>query len=331
MTRRTLGFLIMLTLSLLVVRLTAAQAPGKVARLGWLASGKPLSEAQRQHSPFWHALRQLGWVEGENLVVEGRYADGRYERLSDLAAELVRLPLDIIVIPLSTHAALAAKAATGVIPIVFYGISDPVELGLVTRLAHPGGNITGVSIQGGWELAPKRLQLLKEAVPPISRVAVLWNPDQPTHHVTLGAVKEAARALRVQVDALGARTPTEVEQACHASTGQSASGLVVLGDAMFWAERHRIVHCALESRVPAVYIDRLWVEAGGLMSYGADSADLRQRAVILIDKILRGAKPADLPVEQPTKFEFVINLKAAKQLGLMIPPHILFQATEVIQ
>jgi putative tryptophan/tyrosine transport system substrate-binding protein len=331
MWRRTIGIIVIVVLAILAASLTAAQSPGKVAHLGWLASSKPPSEAERQRSPFWQALCQRGWIEGQNLAVESRYADGRYERLPDLAAELVRLPIDVLVTPLSTHAALAAKAATRAIPIVFYGISDPVELGLVTHLAQPGGNITGVSIQAGWELAPKRLQLLKEAVPQISRVMVLWNPDQPTHHVTLGATKDAAGALGVQVDALGVRNPTEVEQACHASTSQPASGLIVLGDAMFWTERHRIVQCAIRSRLPAVYIDRWWVEAGGLMSYGADSADLRQHAAILVDKILNGAKPADLPVEQPTRFEFVINLKTAQALGLTIPPTVLFQATEVIR
>ena len=326
------GFILTFALGLLVGPLAAQPQPtGKVAHLGILTAGNPFSsEVERERSPFRQTLRKLGWVEGKNLVIEERHARGNYKQLPDLAAELVRLSVDALVTPSSTVAVLTAKHATSTIPIVFYGISDPVELGLVTSLAQPGGNITGVSIQSR-EITPKRLQLLKEAMPEISRVAVLWNPDHPVHPVALSAAKEAAGALGLQLDALAVRAIAEIEPACHTIRSDQVIGLFVLGDVMFNTQRNQIVQCAIEKRLASMYNDRQWVEGGGLMSYGADSTDTRQRAAALVDKILRGAKPADLPVEQPMKFELVINLKTAQALGLTIPPILLYQATEVIR
>jgi putative ABC transport system substrate-binding protein len=317
-----------LALSLLAAPL-AAQAqptPGKTARIGYLSSRSGpsyLEEAFRQ------GLRELGYVEGQNISVEYRWADLRPDRLSALAEELVRLKVDVIVSTGGNVTALAAKKATGTIPIVFTS-GDPVGAGLVARLDRPGGNLTGVSLLT-IELNTKRLQLLKEVVPGVSRVAVLANPTSPTAGATSKELEDAARTLRVKLQVLEVRGPQEFDKAFSAMTAERAGSLLVLSDAMFFGQRERIVGLAAKNRLPGIFEFREFAEAGGLLSYGANIAAMYRRVATYVDKILKGAKPGDLPIEQPTKFELVINLKTAKALGLTIPPSILLQAEQVIQ
>src|SRR6266481_5782279 len=279
-----------------------AQQATKIARIGYLSinavSGRHLTEAFRQ------GLRDLGYVEGGNVVIEWRDTEGRAERLSALAAELLALKVDVIVAP-STLAALAAKQATSTLPIVFIGASVPVTDGLVTSLARPGGNVTGLSVLGS-ELVGKRLELLKQAVPGVSRVAVLWQPGGQGERTDKDLLKEAevaARALGVRLQLVEARGPADIDRAFSDMSRARADALTVLGTPMFFNERRRLVDLAAKSRLPAVYTLRENVDAGGLMAYGPNVADLFRRAAIYVDKILKGAKPADLPVEQPTKFE----------------------------
>ena len=316
-----------LALSLLAAPLVAPgqQPRGKTARVGFLhfVSSPLLDEA------FQEGLRELGYVEGQNIVIEYRSADGKDERLPGLAAELVRLKVDVIV-SASPPATEAAKRATSTVPIVFALSGDPVAAGLVASLARPGGNITGLATISG-EVVGKQLELLKRVAPKVSRVAVLQNPSNPGHALTLPQAEGAARALGVQLQVLKARTPSEIEVAFAAMRSQRADGALVLRDAMFREQRAQIVALAAKSRLPAVYGLREEAEAGGLMAYGASVPQLFRRAATYVDKILKGAKPADLPVEQPTKFELVINLKTAKALGLTIPPSLLGQADQVIQ
>jgi putative ABC transport system substrate-binding protein len=316
-----------LALSLLAAPLVAPgqQPRGKTARVGFLhfVSSPLLDEA------FQEGLRELGYVEGQNIVIEYRSAEGKDERLPGLAAELVRLKVDVIVAA-SPPATEAAKRATSTVPIVFALSGDPVAAGLVASLARPGGNITGLATISG-EVVGKQLELLKRVAPKVSRVAVLQNPSNPGHALTLPQAEGAARALGVQLQVLKARTPSEIEVAFAAMRSQRADGALVLRDAMFREQRAQIVALAAKSRLPAVYGLREEAEAGGLMAYGASVPQLFRRAATYVDKILKGAKPADLPVEQPTKFELVINLKTAKALGLTIPPSLLGQADQVIQ
>jgi putative ABC transport system substrate-binding protein len=307
-----------------------AQQAAKIARIGYLSinavTGRHLTEAFRQ------ALRDLGYVEGGNVVMEYRDAEGRAERLPALAAELLALKVDVIVAP-STPAALAAKQATSTLPIVFIGASVPVTDGLVTSLARPGGNVTGLSVLAS-ELVGKRLELLKQAVPGVSRVAVLWQPGGQGERTDKDLVKEAevaARALGVRLQLVEARGPADIDRAFADMTRARAGALAVLGSPMLFAERRRLADLAAKNRLPAVYARREWVEAGSLMAYGPNVADLFRRAATYVDKILKGAKPGDLPVEQPQKFELVINLKTAKALGLTIPPSLLGRADEIIQ
>jgi putative ABC transport system substrate-binding protein len=302
-----------------------AQQSGKTARVGILffVTSPLLDEAFRQ------GLRELGYVEGQNIAIEYRSAEGKSERLPGLAAELVRLKVDVIV-SASPPATEAAKRATSTVPIVFALSGDPVAAGLVASLARPGGNITGLATISG-EVVGKQLELLKRVAPKVSRVAVLQNPSNPGHALTLPQAEGAARALGVQLQVLKARTPSEIEVAFAAMRSQRADGALVLRDAMFREQRAQIVALAAKSRLPAVYGLREEAEAGGLMAYGASVPQLFRRAATYVDKILKGAKPADLPVEQPTKFELVINLKTAKALGLTIPPSLLGQADQVIQ
>jgi len=309
---------------------TEAQQGAKVPRIGYLAinaaSGRHLTEAFRQ------GLRDLGYVEGGNVVIEYRDAEGRAERLPALAAELLALKVDVIVAP-STPAALAAKQATSTLPIVFIGASVPVTDGLVTSLARPGGNVTGLSVLAS-ELVGKRLELLTQAVPGVTRVAVLWQPGGQGERTDKDLLKEAdvaARALGVRLQFVEARGPADIDRAFSDMTRARAGALAVVGSAMLFAERRRLADLAAKHRLPAVYARREWVDAGSLMSYGPNTADLFRRAATYVDKILKGAKPADLPVEQPIKFEFVINLKTAKALGLTIPPSLLGRADELIQ
>jgi putative ABC transport system substrate-binding protein len=307
-----------------------AQQAAKVPRIGWLAVN--LAAAPINLEPFRQGLRDLGYVEGRNLVIETRDAKGRLERLPALAAELVALKVDVIVVP-GTPQALAAKKATRTIPIVFVGATDPVTDGLVASLARPGGNATGSS-NFAPELVGKRLELLTQAVPGISRVAVLWQPGAVPERAEKDMLKEAevaARALGVRPQFVEARGPADVDRTFSDMTGARAGALTLLPSAMFVSERRRLVDLAAKNRLPAVYGSREFVDAGGLMSYGPNVADLNRRAATYVDKILKGAKPADLPVERPTKFEVVINLKTAKALGLKIPQSVLSRADHVIE
>jgi len=307
-----------------------AQQAAKVARIGFLATN--LAASPHMAEAFRQGLRDLGYVEGRNLAIETRDAGGKHERLPALAAELVALKVDVIVAG-STPGALAAKQATGTLPIVFTAAADPVTDGLVTSLARPGGNVTGLSSLTP-ELVGKRLEQLTQAVPGVTRVAALWQPGgagERTDRDTLKGADVAARALGVRLQVVDARGPEDFDRAFSDMTRARAGALTVLGSAMFNSERSRLVNLAAKHRLPAVYQWREFVDTGGLMSYGANLADLNRRAAVYVDKILKGAKPGDLPVEQPTKFELAINLKTAKALGLTIPQSVLGRADEVIQ
>ena len=313
---------------LLVVPLAAqAQPPTtKTARIGYLSfrSGPSfLDEAFRQ------GLRELGYVEGQNISIEYRWADWKPDRVPALAEEMVRLKVDVIVTTPGGSTARAVKQAVRTIPVVFTA-GDPVGAGLVASLDRPGGNLTGVSILTT-QLNSKRLALLKEAVPGVARVAVLANATAPTAEAQLKELEGAARALRVKLQVLGVRGPQEIEDAFSAMTKERAGALLVLGDPMLFAQRERIVRLTAKSRLPGIFEWREFVEAGGLLSYGTNVADMYRRLATYVDKILKGAKPGDLPVEQPTKFELVINLKTAKTLGLTMPQPILFRADRVIE
>jgi putative tryptophan/tyrosine transport system substrate-binding protein len=301
-----------------------------VPRIGFLSLTSP-SDRPPLLDAFRQRLRELGWVEGQNIVIDYRYAEGRVDRLPDLAAELVRLKVDLIVASAGTQAATAAKNATETIPIVMIYVRDPVGTGLIASLARPGGNVTGVSGSAGLELFAKQLELLKETVPKIRRVAILSNPDNAYHQLAIREVNVAARSLGVQLQLLEARGPNEFDGAFAAMAKERVGALLVLSDAIFGSHRTRLADLAARSRLPAAYGVRESVEAGGLMSYGPSLLDSYRQAATYVDKILKGAKPADLPVEQPMKFELVLNLKTAEALGLTIPPLILFQADEVIR
>ena len=306
-----------------------AQPAGKVPRIGWLG-GPTRESADPFVRVFQRGLKDLGWVEGQNIVIEWRFAGGRAEQLPDLAAELVRLRVDLIVAP-STPPAVAAKNATKTIPIVTVGGGDPVGSGVVASLARPGGNITGLTSTVGPEIAGKQLELLKETVPKVSRMAVLWNPTTPGNALALREAEIAARPLRAELQLLEARGLNDFESAFAAMSTKRAGALLVLGDVMFTTYRIRLANLAAKSRLPAMYATRQFVDEGGLMSYGANVLDNFRRAAVYVDKILKGAKPGDLPIEQATKYELVINLKTAKALGLKIPPSLLGRADEVIQ
>ncbi len=328
---RAVGCIVTLTLSLLAAPLAAeAQPPTHVHRIGALLSGPgptpgrgPIVEA------FLEGMRALGYVEGQHLVLEYRAAAGHYERLPALAAELVQRKPEVIVTQ-GTPAALAAKDATTTIPIVMVGVGDPVESGLVASLARPGGNITGRSLLAP-ELVGKQLEFLKDVLPSVSRVAVLWNPANPFTARMVRAADVAAQAVGVQLHRVEARGPDAFDSAFAAMTSAHAGALLVLGDAMFFQHRRRLVELAATNHLPTMHNIRPFVEAGGLMAYGPSTLDRRRRAAVYVDKILKGTKPADLPVEQPTRFELVINLKTAEALGITIPPTLLFQADEVLR
>jgi putative tryptophan/tyrosine transport system substrate-binding protein len=296
----------------------------KVYRIGVLRAGplpKTWGEALQQ------GLRERGYIEGQNVVVEVRFTDGSLDQLPQLAEELARLKVDVILAS-SSPAAVAAKKATTSVPIVFVNVFDPVELALVPSLARPGGNITGLAATSP-ELAGKRLELLRELVPKLRRVAVFSHPPTPSTPKQLQGAEDAARALGMQVQPVSVRGPNDFDSAFKAVRG--ADGVLLLDSAFFTTHRARLVGLAATSRLPVIYGYREMVEVGGLMSYGVHFPDLYRRAATYVDKILKGAKPADLPVEQPTKFEFVINLRTAKALGLTIPPSLLLQADQVIE
>jgi putative ABC transport system substrate-binding protein len=324
--RRT--FLGTLASGLLAAPLAAEGQPGKVHRIGYLSSGPSTSNLYR--GAFQQNLRELGWVEGQNIVTDYRFAEGRLDRLPDLAAELVRLKVDVIVAS-PTPAAVAAKNATGTIPIVAWGLGDPVGLGLVASLARPGGNITGVSYSVGMDTFGKGLELLREAIPNVRRVAVLSNPANPAHPLAIDNVKRAARSLGVQLQLFEARGLNEFDAAFAAMAKERVAAVLVLADGVFVFQRAPLAELAVKNRLPSMHGTRENAEAGGFMSYGPSNLDALRRAASFVDKILKGAKPADLPIEQPTKFELVINLKTAKALGLTIPPSLLQRADQAIE
>jgi putative ABC transport system substrate-binding protein len=307
-----------------------AQQAAKAPRIGFLAGN--LAAIPHLREAFRQGLRDLGYVEGRNVVIEYRDAEGKLERFPALAAELVALKVDVIVAS-GTLAALAAKQATRTLPIVFSPAADPVTSGLVTSLARPGGNVTGLSVLHS-ELVGKWLEQLKHAVPGVTRIAVLWQPGafgERTEKDILKRAEVAGRELGVQLQFVEARGPADIDRAFLDMTRERAGALTVLTSNMFVTERRRLVDLAAKNRLPAVYPWREAVDAGGLMAYGPNLADVYRRAATYVDKILKGAKPADLPVEQPTKFELVINLKTAKALGLTIPQSLLGRADEVIK
>jgi putative tryptophan/tyrosine transport system substrate-binding protein len=276
-----------------------------------------------------HGLRDLGYVEGRNIAIESRFAEGQADRLPALVAELIRLKVDIMVID-GTAAIRAAQHATTTIPIVMAVSGDPVGVGLVASLARPGGDITGLSMMIP-EVSGKRLELLQEAVPKLSHVAVLWHPDFPGSTLAFKETQTAAHALGLQLQSLEVRRPDEFDQAFAAMTREHADALVVISNELFFGHRRQLAELTVRHRLPAMFHLREYAEAGGLMAYGADAADMYRRAATYVDKILKGAMPADLPVEQPTKLTFVINLKTAQALGVTLPPHLLYFADEVLQ
>ncbi len=323
---RLLHSVTLATLILASVHLAEAQQPKKVPRIGVLRVGSP---PDPYVEAFRRALQDLGYVEGKNIAIEYRWADFKYDRLPDLAADLVRLKVDVIVTT-TEPGVRAAKNATTMIPIVMAGISDPLGSGLIASLARPGGNITGIS-NLSLDLGGKRLELLTEAVPGISRVAVLFHPNENGFR-QVKALEDAARTLRVQLQPLEVHPPNpDFAGLFRTATTAHADALLTTASPPIFNNLTRIVELAAKSRLAALYEDRQFVEAGGLMSYGPDRLWGYRRAAYYVDRILKGARPADLPVEQPTKFEFVINLKTAKQIGLTIPPNVLARADKVIK
>ena len=327
---RAIGCLVTLTLSLLAAPLAAdAQQPAQVPRVGWLSDGMRAGARSHLHEAFLHGLRDLGYVEGQNLIIERRDAEGKLERLPDLAAQLVGLKVDVIV-TWGVPGTSAAKRSTNSIPIVMAEAGDPVGTGLVASLARPGGNVTGLSTMSS-DIAGKQLQLLKEAAPKISHVAVLYNPIFTASVLGMREAQAAGLALGLAILPMEVRTSDELEDQFAFMTSLNVDALLTLGDPFASTHQRRILDFAAKSQLPASYRWREFVEAGGLMSYGPSLRDFFRRAATHVHKILQGAKPADLPVEQPTKFELLINLKTAKELGLTIPPTVLFQADEVIK
>lgn len=325
--RKWLGIVAIVVAFALCGAATHAQQPTKIPPIGVLLgtgspSGSPRLDAFRQ------GLRELGYIEGKDFAIEPRFAEGRFDRLPEMARDLVRIKVEII-FAVGTPAVKAAKDATQTIPIVSSS-SDPVGTGLVASLAQPGGNVTGLDNFTS-ELGGKRLELLKEAVPRVSRVGVLWNPDNPGSVLRMRETEVAARSLGIKLQNVGVSEPKDFEQAFSAFKKNRAGAFVPIRSPLILNQSKRIVELAAKNGLPAMYDDSGFVEAGGLMSYGTMLADLDRRAAIYVDKILKGRKPADLPVEQPMKFELVINLKAAKQIGLTVPPNLLVRAQKVIR
>jgi len=301
-----------------------AQEPGKIWRMGFIAQGY-----EKFYDALFEGLRELGYAEGRNLIVERRYAEGRAERFPEFAAEMVRLKVDIIVVS-TTPAALAVKNATTTIPVVFPNAISPVESGVVASLAHPGGNVTGGAAQTAI-LSTKRLAILKEVVPGLSRGAVLWNAANPALAYPWRQTQSAAGELGVALQSIEVRDPKDIESAFAMMTQDHFDALIVLQDALTLQHRREIIDFAIEKRLPGMFVAKEWVVAGGLMSYGESLPDMYRRGAYFVDKILKGAKPADLPVEQVTKFELVLNLKTAKAMGLVIPATFLATADDVIE
>jgi putative ABC transport system substrate-binding protein len=315
------------TFFLATASLAEAQQPKKVPRIGYLAGGtdrgSPNAEALRQ------GLRDLGYVEGQNIAIEYRSAEGKLDRLPGLAEELVRLKVDII-FAASGPPAAAAKKATSAIPIIFVGTVDPVASGLVASLARPGGNVTGFSI-GAPGLYGKRLEILKETIPRLTRVGLLLNPASPSGNVILKETRAVGQELGVQIQSLEVRSLNDIDRAFETATKAQVGALVVAQQAPISTYPKRIVEFAAKRRLPAIYADTDWVQTGGLMSYGPNYTDLYRRSAVYVDKILKGRPPSDLPVQQPMKYELMINLKTAKTLGLTIPPIVLMRAERVVK
>ncbi len=326
--RRKIYVLVAAALVLISVHLAEAQQPANIPRIGYV-SASPLSAQSARIEAFRQGLRELGYVEGKNIVIEWRYAEGKLDRVPALAAELVHLKVDIIVTA-GPSATRAAKEATSTIPTVMTQDGDPVANGFVASLARPGGNITGLSTLAP-EISGKQLELLKEIVPRLSRVVVLGTSTQPGNAQALRETELAAGAFKVKLQFLDVLSAKDIETAFQAASKGRADGVLALAAPMLVSQRTQVIELAVKSRLPAIYYQSEFVEEGGLISYGVSISDLARRAATYVDKILKGAKPADLPVEQPIKFEFIINLKAAKQIGLTIPPNVLARADKVIK
>ena len=328
MDRRT--FIVTVAGGLLAAPFAAeGQQVGRVYRIGYLTVPSRAT-AQGVADQFQHGLRDLGWIEGQNVVVNYRFADSNVDRLPDLAAELVRLGADVIVAG-ANAAVIAAKNAATTTPIVMFLTIDPVDAGLVASLARPGRNVTGLTLTAGPEIYGKQVQLLKDAFPRIARVGILLNRATATYAHALREIEIAIRALRMEWQVIAVRDPSELESAFAALSAARLDAIFVPLDSMFYQHRVRLAELAAKSRLPAMWGLREHAEAGGLLAYSTDLGDLARRAATFVDKILKGAKPADLPVEQPTKFELIINLKTAKALGLTIPPSLLQRADQVIE
>jgi len=326
MHKGTSTLIILATLILAPVYLAHAQKQATIPRIGVLQLGAPPNP---NLDVFIQGLRELGHIEGKNILIEYRFAEGKEDHLPELATELVRLKVDAI-FTAGTPAIFALKQATKTIPIVFFSTSDPIGTGVVASLAHPGGNITGISALAS-DLWPKRLELLKEISPKLSRVAMLWNKNNDGMALEAKATQEVARPLGVTLQDRGVKDPNELEVVFAVMTKDRPDAFLALMDPVLNSHRKRILDFLAKNRLPAIFQSRDWVEAGGLISYGPIYSDLYRRAAVQMDKILKGTKPADIPVEQPTKFELVINLKTAQQIGLTIPPNVLVRADKVIK
>ncbi len=303
---------------------TLAQQPGKTWRMGFIAQGY-----EKFYDALFDGLRDFGYTEGRNLIVERRYAEGRAERFQEFAAEMVRLKVDVIIVS-TTPAAIAVKNATATIPVVFPNAISPVESGVVTSLAHPGGNVTGGAAQTAI-LSTKRLAILKEVVPKLSRGAVLWNAANPALAYPWKQTQSAAGELGITLQSVEVRDPNDIESAFATMAQERFDALIVLQDALTLQHRNEIIGFTIEKRLPGMFVAKEWVVAGGLMSYGESLSAMYHRGAYFVDKILKGAKPADLPVEQVTKFELIINLKTARTMGLTIPETFVATADDVIE
>jgi putative tryptophan/tyrosine transport system substrate-binding protein len=322
-------FLLTSLAAVLAVPLGAeAQRAGRVHRIGFLGNSTAAFEANLV-GPLLEGLRERGYVEGQNIVIEYRWAEGNYERFATLIAELLARNVEVIVTA-GTPASLAVQKATMSVPLVMVAVGDPVATGLVASLARPGGNITGLTSTAE-ETEGKRLELLREVIPKLSHVAVFWNPENPILLVQLKEIRGAAQLLGIRVQVLEVRIPGELEETFKAIVRERPAALLVMGDRLFLHNRQRIIDFATKQRLPVVPVHPELVDAGGLMSFGASYPSMHRRAAYFVDRILKGAKAADLPVERPTTFELVINLKTAKALGLTIPPSLLARADQVIE
>jgi len=310
------------------VRIAQAQQSGKIPRIGFLGNSTAALE-ENLVGPFREGLRNLGYVEGKNILTEYRWAEGKYDRFPALIGELVAQKVEVIVTA-GTPASLAVKKAAPSIPLVMIAVGDPIGTGLIKSLANPGGNVTGLSSMAV-DLEGKRLELLREVIPKLSHVAVFWNPASPFQVNSEKEVQAAARAFKMKVLSLGVQSPEQFDNAFATIRKERPRALLVLADRLFLHNRARIMDFATKQRLPGVHAYVELVEAGGLMSYGPSYADMHRRAATFVDKILKGRKPSDLPVEQPMKFDFVINLKAAKQIGVTVPPNVLVRASRVIR